>query len=1027
MTQDLKNSDKRLSILTNSERNFIYDIPSFTNQEKKHYFQLNKMEEDIIYNKLRGLNSRIYFILQLGYFKASFRFFKFSFNEVKNDIEYILEKHFPNSSIDQVNITCNKKVRLNHCLIIQNLFSYRFPAKEDKENILTKAQSIVSIDVNPKYIFKEIVRYINNNKIILPAYSSMQKIISKAIITYETELFYNLKSLIDVNLSQNIDDLLQKESEFRYQLTIIKSPPQNFSNKQSVNERKKQEKLKPIFNKAKIILKKLKISNLSIKYFACLVDRYTIQHLCQFDNIKKYFYVLCFVYHRYMKTNDNLIKTFLYIIGKYKNEVKSTIEEKVLEIRLENSRNFKKGATILRLFTNNFDGQLSAQELREKALSILSLDKIDDLANFLEKSNIDFENIRWREYDKKFNKIKVNLRHIFKSLNFTTNTKKNNAHLFEAVEYLQNYLKNNHHKMNDFPTEFIPKNLNKYLFEKIDGQKTIIESRYEMLVYIMLKRKIESSDIFIPDSKEYCSLESDLIDRTYFAKNIKNICSNLEVPFLNEDFEKRIKDKLMEVDRLFIEVNKNIINGKNPYFKLRNMDNKDGKWHLDYQGVENKDINNSIFNKIPKIDLAALVFFINKRTNFFSAFTNILNKNIKSDINNIDLLGAIIAYATNMGIGKLASCSNLLYHQLKRVKDNYLREDTLKSANDIIVNEISKLPIHQVYKINNMVHSSIDGKKYSTGINIFNARYSQKYFGYDKGISVLTLIANFLPIGSRIISPNEYEGNFNLEMLLMNESDIQPQINSTDMHGINELNHALYDFVGYNFQPRYTNIYKQTENIYCLKKPSEYPDKYIIKPSKQINTKLILEEEFNIKHIVTSIMLKTSTVSIIVKKLSSSMKSNKTRKAITEYNKILKTIHILNSINSLEYRQNIQIALNRGESYHQLAGNISYANNGKIMAKTEQEQLIFKECSRLVCNIIIYYNSYILSQFYLEKLRLNQTKQIEALKRISPISWTNVNLYGKYDFDKVSTPISFIKLNELVKGDVLLEEEVVNL
>ncbi len=99
-------------------------------------------------------------------------------------------------------------------------------------------------------------------------------------------------------------------------------------------------------------------------------------------------------------------------------------------------------------------------------------------------------------------------------------------------------------------------------------------------------------------------------------------------------------------------------------------------------------------------------------------------------------------------------------------------------------------------------------------------------------------------------------------------------------------------------------------------------------------------------------MLKTGTVSNIVKKLTSSMKSNKTRKAIAEYNKILRTIHILKTINSLKYRQNIQIALNRGESYHQLAGNISYANGGKIIAKTEREQLIFKECARLVCNII---------------------------------------------------------------------------
>jgi hypothetical protein len=78
----------------------------------------------------------------------------------------------------------------------------------------------------------------------------------------------------------------------------------------------------------------------------------------------------------------------------------------------------------------------------------------------------------------------------------------------------------------------------------------------------------------------------------------------------------------------------------------------------------------------------------------------------------------------------------------------------------------------------------------------------------------------------------------------------------------------------------------------------------------------------------------------------------------------------------------------------------------------------------LVCNVIVYYNSQILSHFYLEKKRLNQDKQIEALKRISPIAWPHINLIGKYDFRKTNMPLSFSRINELVKYDVLIEEEL---
>jgi hypothetical protein len=113
---------------------------------------------------------------------------------------------------------------------------------------------------------------------------------------------------------------------------------------------------------------------------------------------------------------------------------------------------------------------------------------------------------------------------------------------------------------------------------------------------------------------------------------------------------------------------------------------------------------------------------------------------------------------------------------------------------------------------------------------------------------------------------------------------------------------------------------------------------------------------------------------------------------------------------------------NRGESYHQFVGAVSYANGGKIIAKTENDQLIFKECSRLVCNVILYYNSHILSQFYLQKLKENNIVQINALKGVSPASWNNINLHGKYEFNKNSSNITFSSLNKLIKSQILVDD-----
>ena len=67
-------------------------------------------------------------------------------------------------------------------------------------------------------------------------------------------------------------------------------------------------------------------------------------------------------------------------------------------------------------------------------------------------------------------------------------------------------------------------------------------------------------------------------------------------------------------------------------------------------------------------------------------------------------------------------------------------------------------------------------------------------------------------------------------------------------------------------------------------------------------------------------------------------------------------------------------------------------------AKTEAEQQIWNECSRLLTNAIIYYNSLLLSGVYEQKLAANDQAAIAILRETSPVAWRNVNLFGAMDF-----------------------------
>ena len=162
-----------------------------------------------------------------------------------------------------------------------------------------------------------------------------------------------------------------------------------------------------------------------------------------------------------------------------------------------------------------------------------------------------------------------------------------------------------------------------------------------------------------------------------------------------------------------------------------------------------------------------------------------------------------------------------------------------------------------------------------------------------------------------------------------------------------------------------------------------------------------------------SLAQKTTTQSIIIGKLSAYARKNKTKRALWEYDNIIKSLYWLDYIDSPPLRRNVQRALNRGENYHKLRRAVSYANFGKLRFKTEQEQQLWNECSRLITNCIIFYNASLLSKLLTYKESTGDVHGAALLKQVSPVAWQHINLYGRYEFSKRP---------ELINMDEIIQE-----
>jgi len=154
-----------------------------------------------------------------------------------------------------------------------------------------------------------------------------------------------------------------------------------------------------------------------------------------------------------------------------------------------------------------------------------------------------------------------------------------------------------------------------------------------------------------------------------------------------------------------------------------------------------------------------------------------------------------------------------------------------------------------------------------------------------------------------------------------------------------------------------------------------------------------------------SLALKTTTQSVIVSKLSTYRRQNRTKMALWEFDHIVRSLYRLDYIESPALRQNFHRALNRGEAYHRLRRAIAYAHGGRFRVCSQQEQELWNACSRLIASAVIHYDSIVMSEVLKSLEKHKENTAIEVLHHVSPMAWQHVNFYGRYRFDSDLRPL----------------------
>ena len=980
-------TEKRIKILTETEISELFGPPTLNSNDQRFFFALNDAELAEC-KRIRERDHRCMFVVLLGYFKVKPIVLSPGYHQIKQDLKYVCSEVIPGPGLRPFNLTQKTRVR-----IYQRIFKLtghqRWLNKSHRSALITDLNEHARAWSQPRSLFDRAIEYLSAQNIAIPGYTVLQDLISDVVGVTSDQFARTLEKLLSADLAKMLSELVNGNNSLT--LRQLRQSAKNFTGTELEKELAVHRHIQPWMQEVDEVLSTLSLSLKNQQHFSERVDYYGAKLKRQSIGNQR-LYLLCYLQSRWLQALERIADGFVHHVRQIKQKAKAHAQEAVYQDWQKAAKNVSKAAEVLHLFIDDsIDQQQPFGTVKQKALRLLAEKDLKSVYLFLNEQKRSVEEATWQYYDQRDSLREGLLRQLFLCLHFEGSA---------GTQRLAGVL--DHAQLDLSARRMISKaNIDSRLPAKKllpllqDEDDNINPGRYEWYLYLQIPDRL-NGQLTLPNVVKYRALEADLVSRARWRRDKTKLLEQTQLPKLSAEPNKLIEQMNRDLEIRLHEVSEYLEQDDNRNIILRNPKGK-RLWRLPTASKKYL-VNNPFFQQIPTTGVADVLRMVHRDTGFIDCFEHVLGAQSKSRVHEYDLLAILVGNATNQGIYGMAQISDRTYDQLSTIQANYLRLETLSAANDNINNATAKLPIFKHYNIQeDVIHASADGQKFEARRETFKTRYSSKYFGTQKGVSAMSLIANHAAINARVIGANEHESHYIFDLLMNNSSEIIPDVLSTDTHGVNHVNFALLDLFGYNFAPRYAQVGRVINDMFDVKEGND--QRIELRLKKAINTKRIRQHWDTIQRIAVSLKERKTTQATLVRKLSGYKSNHPLLEALTEYNRLVKANYLLNYIDDASLRNYVQRALNRGEAYHQLRRAISNVNGDQFRGSSDEEIQLWNECARLVTNAIIYFNSSILSQLLTSFEHQNDDKRIQIVKQASPVAWYNINLKGTYNFE----------------------------
>ena len=371
--------------------------------------------------------------------------------------------------------------------------------------------------------------------------------------------------------------------------------------------------------------------------------------------------------------------------------------------------------------------------------------------------------------------------------------------LLEAVEVLRELNRTGRRALpEEAPAGFVPRSWRPY----VGAPGTKRDRRYwELCLFSQLRQALRSGDVWVGGSRRHADPATYLVPETVWVKERADSCSLLG---LTPDPNRRLQlmqaefcDGIGRLDKaLAVGKDVRVEQGRLVVTPVEAEDEPEGLGALGKQ----------VHDRLPRVSLADILVEVDTWCHYLDCLTHVTGATARSPDLDLHRLAAVLALATNIGLGPMADAAKLSYERLAWAAEWYLRTDTLEAATAKVLSYQLAQPITAAW--GDLSRSSSDGQRFTVPVASASARWLPRYFGpRHQGLSIYTWTADrWAQFASRVVSSSVREATVVLDGILDNALELRPGQHSTDTAGWTDIVFALFDLLGMTFAPRLRDL-----------------------------------------------------------------------------------------------------------------------------------------------------------------------------------------------------------------------------